>query len=55
LLRNKSDWISTCRELQVVGTKGKGRGRKTWNECVKEDIKRLGLRKILLIKITVGL
>jgi len=27
------------------GTKSKGRGRKTWNECVKVDIKKLGLVK----------
>jgi len=29
-------------ELQVKGTKSKGRGRKTWKKCVKEDMKRLG-------------
>jgi len=26
-------------------TKTKGRGRMTWNECVKVDMKRLGLVK----------
>jgi len=29
----------------VEGTKSKGKGRKTWNECVKVDMKRLGLVK----------
>jgi len=39
--------VSACRDLQVEGTKGKGRGRKdkTWNEYVKVDIKKLGLGK----------
>jgi len=31
-----------CRELLVEGIKSKGRGRMTWNECVKVDMKRLG-------------
>jgi len=30
-------------ELQFEGPKSKGRDRKTWNEYVKVDIKRLGL------------
>jgi len=42
---DKSDWISACRKFQVEGTKSKGRDRKTWNECVKVDIKSLGLVK----------
>jgi len=37
--------VSACRELQVEGTKSKGRGRITWNECVKVDMKWLGLVK----------
>jgi len=36
---------SACRELQVEGSKSKGRGRKTWNEGVKVDMKRCGLVK----------
>jgi len=43
---DKSDWVSVCRELQVELTKGKGRVRKTGNECVKVGhMKRLGLIK----------
>jgi len=34
----KSDWVSTLKKSQVEGTKSKGRGRKTWNECVKVDM-----------------
>jgi len=41
-----SDWVSACRELQVEGTKSKGRGIKKWNECVNVDMKRLGLGSI---------
>jgi len=40
--KDKSDCLSACRELKVEGTKSKGRGRKTWNECVKVHMKRLG-------------
>jgi len=43
--KDKSDWVSASRKLQVETTKGKGRGRMTWNECVKIEMKRLGLVK----------
>jgi len=36
-------WVIPCRELQVEGAKGKGRGKKIWNKCVKVDKKSLGL------------
>jgi len=44
--KDMSDLVSTCRELQLQGTKCKGIGRKTWNECVKAlkvDTDRLAL------------
>jgi hypothetical protein len=28
--KNKSDWVSACRELEIEGVRGKGRGRKLW-------------------------
>ena len=34
-----------CRNLEVVGGARKGRGRKTWMECVKKDMKECGLKK----------
>ena len=43
--RDKVDWVSACRELEVEGMRGKGRGKKTWVECVKDDMRRLGLKK----------
>jgi len=44
-LKDKSVWVSACRQLQVEGTKSKGRGRKMWNEFVKIDMEKLGLVK----------
>jgi len=40
--RSGKEWVA-CQELQVDGTKNMWRGRKTWNELVKVDKKRLGL------------
>jgi len=39
------NWVSACREIEVEGSRGHGRDRKTWNECVKEDMRRLQLQK----------
>ena len=32
-----------CWPVVVVGARCAGRGRKTWHECLKEDMKVLGL------------
>ena len=37
------DWVSACKNVVVAGVRFEGRGRKTWYECVKEDLKVLGL------------
>ena len=37
------DWVLACRNVVVAGTRGAGRGRKTWRECVGDDMKELGL------------
>ena len=39
------DWVSACRSFPVEGCKGRGRGRKTWRECVDEDMRKLNLHK----------
>ena len=45
-LKEAGDWVSKCRNLEVVGgVRRKGRGRKTWIECVKKDMKECGLKK----------
>src|SRR5437867_9204670 len=43
--KEADDWISECRTFEVVGGVRKGRPRKTWMECVKEDMKECGLKK----------
>ena len=37
------DWVSACRGLVVEGMRGRGRSRKTWEQCVRDDMKLLGL------------
>src|SRR3989441_2829310 len=39
--KNADDSVSKCRKLEVVGGIRKGRGKKTWMECVTTDMKRL--------------
>jgi hypothetical protein len=43
--KDRSDLVSAFRELEVEGMRGRGRGRKMWGECVRDDMKGLGLRK----------
>ena len=43
--KDPTDWVSACRGLVVEGARGRGRGRKTWQECVQEDMKRLKLNR----------
>ena len=40
--KNAEDWVSRCR---VAGAKSRGRSRKTWSECVKTDLRSLGMKK----------
>ena len=35
----------TCRSLDVAGVRKKGRGKKTWMDCVSEDMKKVGLKR----------
>ncbi|XP_065675618.1 uncharacterized protein LOC136091834 [Hydra vulgaris] len=43
--KDADDWLTACRKLKVSGEKGRGRNRKTWKECVLDDMKKLHLRK----------
>jgi hypothetical protein len=36
--KEKTDWVSACRSLKVGGCVGRGRGRRTWRECVGGDM-----------------
>ena len=41
--KSGDDWVSACRNVVVAGVRCAGKGRKTWYECVKDDMKVLGL------------
>ena len=43
--KNEGDWVSACRGMTVVGGRGKKRGRKTWKECVMDDLRKTKLRR----------
>src|SRR5207244_4086203 len=38
------EWVGACRNVKVGGKGGKGGPRKTWLECVKDDMKELNLK-----------
>ena len=38
------DSVKKCTKVEVVGKVGRGRGRKTWLQCVNSDMKDLGLK-----------
>ena len=39
------DWVRTCQGMVVDGCRGRGRGRKTWLQCVNDDLKDFGLKR----------
>jgi hypothetical protein len=41
--KEDGDCAKACIKMEVEGKIGKGRGRKTWTECDKDDLRRLGL------------
>jgi hypothetical protein len=43
--KDNNDWTSSCRNIEVAGRRGRGRSKKTWEECVRQDLKSLGLKK----------
>ena len=44
--KDSDDWVSSCRNIEVVGAKSRGRGKKTWEECVRHDLDLLGLKVV---------
>ena len=44
--KQPDDWVSASRHIVVESVQGRGRGRprKTWQECVEEDMSKLKLR-----------
>src|SRR2546425_10363725 len=43
--KEADDWVSKCRHLEVGGGVRKGGSRKTWMQCVKDDMRKRGLKK----------
>ena len=43
--KSHADGVSACRDLEVEGVKRKGRSRKSWEECVRNDLTSLGLKR----------
>ena len=41
--KDADDWVSACRNMAVSGERG--RDRKTWKECVADDMRQLRLRQ----------
>jgi hypothetical protein len=41
--KEDDDCVKACIKMEVEGKIGKGRGRKKWIECAKDDLRRLGL------------
>ena len=39
--KSTDNWVSKCREMSVAHARRRGRGRKTWMECVEEDMRRI--------------
>ena len=39
--KDDMDWVKRCTEYEVSGYVGSGRGRKTWKECVENDLKKI--------------
>ena len=37
------NWVSKCRDLVVLGTKPRGRPRKTWREVIRTDLQQKNL------------
>jgi hypothetical protein len=44
--KDDRDWVKACQRLEVGGKRGRGRGKKTWRECVEEDMRMFGLREV---------
>ena len=43
--KEDDDWVKASQKFEVEGKRGRGRARKTWMECVEDDMKVLGLKK----------
>ena len=44
--KDVDDWVSACRNLEVAGSRGRGRPRLTWRARLERDMKDMGLRPV---------
>ena len=42
--KSGDEWVSSLKNMEVAGVKCVDRSRKTWGECIKDDMKSLGLQ-----------
>ena len=45
IMHGESSQIGEVMEVEISGKRKKGRPRKSWEECIKEDLERYGLRR----------
>ena len=45
--KDADKWVSACRNMAVSGERDRGRGRKTWKECVADDMTQLCSAQII--------
>ena len=43
--KDDQQWVRKCMNFKVDGSAGRGRPRKSWLECVNDDMKKFGLKK----------
>jgi len=43
--KSSVDCVAACRVMKVEGTRGRGRARKTWEECVSDDMRKRQLKR----------
>ena len=43
--KNDQQWVKKCIDSKVDGSAGRSRPRKSWLECVNDDMKKFGLKK----------
>ena len=43
--KDDQQWVRKCMDFKVDGSAGRGRPRKSWLECVNDDMKKFGLKK----------
>jgi len=44
--KDVEDWMSKCQRLEVQGCRGRGRPKKTCEQCVKCDVRKYGMQRV---------